>query len=90
MGHHAPDCRSVSVEIREKHMASVKKNLDAKRSSKAGTQHAAVEEEELSVASITLEDDGMPSREEMLKVMGYQGMNIACVKQKEMASLRVS
>jgi hypothetical protein len=58
-------------------MASVKKNLDAKRSSKAGTQHAAVEEEELSVASITLEDDGMTSREEMLKAMGYQGMNFA-------------
>ena len=58
-------------------MASRKKDLDAKRGSKAGTQHAAVEEEELSVASITLEDDGMPSREEMLKAMGYQGMNVA-------------
>ena len=36
-----------------------------------------MEEEELSVTSITLEDDGIPSREEMRKVMGYQGMNVA-------------
>ena len=49
MGHHGFDCRSVFVEIRDKHMASRKKNLDAKRASKVGTQHAAVEEEELSV-----------------------------------------
>ena len=65
------------MEIRDKHMASRKKELDANRSSKVGTQHAAVEEEELSVASITLEDNGMPSREEMIKAMGYQGMNVA-------------
>ena len=53
-------------------MASRKKDLGAKRAPKIGTQHAAVEEEELSVASIILEDNGMPSREEMLKVMRYQ------------------
>ena len=80
MGHHEYDCTNASADIRDKHMASHKKDLDAMRGSKVGTQHAAVEEEELSVASITLEDDGIPSREEILKAMGYQGMNVTLSK----------
>ena len=50
------------VEIRVKHMASLRKDLDAKQAPKIGTQYAAVEEKEVSVASIVLEDGGMPSR----------------------------
>ena len=73
MGHHGLDCRSVPVEIRYKHMASHKKNHDTKRASKIGTQHAAVEEEEFSVASTTLEDNRMPSREEILNSLTGTG-----------------
>ena len=61
-------------------MASCKKDLDAKRAPKIGTQYAAVEEEGASVVLIVLEDDGMLTREDMLKAMGYQGMNIALSK----------
>ena len=77
MGHQGHGCRSVSTKIWDKHMAIRKKDHDARWASKVRTKHAAVEEEELSVASITLEDDGMPSREEMFKAMCYQGMNVA-------------
>ena len=69
-----------NYEIRDKHMASHKKDLDAKWASKIGTQHVAIEEEEISFPLIVLEDDRMPSREEMLKVMGYQWMNAALSK----------
>ena len=54
-----------------KNITSRKKDLDAKQAPKVVTQHAAVEKEDLSVALIALKDDGMPSREEMLEVMGY-------------------
>ena len=36
-----------------------------------------MEKDEASIASISLEDERMPSREEMFKVMGYQETNIA-------------
>ena len=62
------------------HIVGCMKDIDSKRAPKVGTQHATVEEEEISVASIDLEDDVMPSREEMLKVMGYQETNVALSK----------
>ena len=80
MGHHGYDCRSVPTEIRDKHMASHKKDIDVKRAPKVGTQHAAVEEDEAYVASIALEDNRMPTREKIGRVMGYQEMNIALSK----------
>ena len=57
-------------------MARRKKDLDTEQAPKVGTQHAAVEEEGASVASIVLEDNRIPSRG-VFKVMSYQGMNIA-------------
>ena len=66
IGHNGYDCTNVSIEIRDKHMANRKKDLDTKLAPKVGTQHAAMEEEEISVVLIVLEDNGMPSREEIL------------------------
>ena len=37
MGHHSYNCSSVSTKIRDKHMASRKKDLDEKQVSKVGT-----------------------------------------------------
>ena len=57
MGHHGYNCRSISIGIQDKHMASRTKDLDAKRAPKVGPQHAAVEEDEASVVWIALEDN---------------------------------
>ena len=35
------------------------------------------DEDNKSVASISFNADGMPSREELLKLMGYQGISVA-------------
>ena len=60
MGHHGYAYNNVSVKIRDKHISRCKEDLDAKRAPKIGTQHAAVEEEEISVVSIFLEDHVFP------------------------------
>ena len=59
-------------------MAKCKKELNEKldtQTPRAGTQNAAVQENNeitKSIASISLEVDGMPSREELLELLGYQ------------------
>ena len=66
-------------------MAKCKKELNEKldtQTPRAGTQNAAVQENNeitKSIASISLEVDGMPSREELLELLGYQWLNIALV-----------
>ena len=63
-------------------MAKHKKELNKKlatQTPRAGTQNAAVKEDDedtKSVASISLKANGMPSSDELLKLMGYQGINI--------------
>ena len=56
----------------------------AKAVTKAGTQHAAVKDDnDDSVTSINLETDGMPSGADLLKALGYQGMNIGSDSQSD-------
>ena len=63
-------------------MAKHKKELNKKLATqtlRAGTQNAAVQEDDKDtkyVTSISLETDGMLSRKELLKSVGYQGMTI--------------
>ena len=63
-------------------MTKRKKGLNKKlatQSPRVGTKNEAVQEEDENlkyVASISLEADGMPSRDEVLKSLGYQGINI--------------
>ena len=63
-------------------MTKRKKGLNKKlatQSPRVGTKNAAVQEEDENlnyVASISLEADEMPSRDEVLKSLGYQGINI--------------
>ena len=90
-GHHGHECKSVTAEVRDQHIARRTKDFkdrfqsrDIPKSdtSKTGTQHAAiqeVEEDANSIGSIELESDGMPSRAEFLKSFGYQGMNVGSV-----------
>ena len=61
-----------------KHKNELKKKLAA-QTPRAGTQNAAVQDDyqdTKSVASTILKADGMPSREELLKSLGYQETNI--------------
>ena len=75
--------------MRDSQMAKRKKGLNEKlavQSLKVGTQNADMQEEDDDlnyVASIGLEADGMPSRDELLKSLGYKGMNIASHTQSD-------
>ena len=66
--------------MRERHIAKRKKELDKKvQNSRKETQNAAVQgdnDDTRSVKLIGLKADGMPSREDLLKSLGYQGVNI--------------
>ncbi len=71
----------MTPEIKERHLAEWHRN-QSKKSAKSGTAHAAVKEsgdesEEESVASLDLEKYGMPTREELLKNMGYTNLNVS-------------
>ena len=67
--------------MRNHHIAKRKKKLDKKVGTpRAGTQNAAVQEDNEDTKSVTLfglKADVMPSRDELLKSLSYQGMNIA-------------
>ena len=64
-------------------MARHKKELEKKlatQTPRVGTQNATVQRDDKdtkSVTSISPKANGIPSREELLKLLGYQGMNIA-------------
>ena len=69
------------AQFRDSHMAKRKKETaDKVGAAKVGTQHAVVQDDDedlKSVASINLEANGMPSRANLLKLLGHQGMNFA-------------
>ena len=70
----------VTSEVRDRHIAKCKEELEEKvQTPRAGMKNAAVKEDNedsKSIALIDLKAIGMPSREELLKSLGYQGMNI--------------
>ena len=87
-GHHGHDCRSVTESVRDSHLTKRKKEVADKISaSKVGTQHAAVKNDDDSVASISLEADEMPSRADLLKDLGYQGMNVDTTSDDKFANV---